>query len=112
MSRSRVPLQDEYWHKTEVKVNDELDLVYRPQGVCFNLQYMSTCKRSGRVSVHCWGWISHEGAGVPHRIEGQLHGLQYQHILQSVMVISWEIQPQQLTDTRPLRLQVDIYCGL
>jgi len=67
---------------------------------------------SGCVSVHCCGWISHERAGVPHRIEGQLHGLQYQHILQSVMVISWEIQPQQLTDTRPLRLQVDIYCGL
>ena len=95
MSRSRVPLQDEYWHKTEVKVNDELDLVYRPQGVCFNLQYMSTCKRSGRVSVHCWGWISHEGAGVPHRIEGQLDGLHYQHIFQNVTVPSvWMLYPE------------------
>jgi len=28
---------------------------------------MSNCKRSGRVSVHCWGWISHEEAGVLHR---------------------------------------------
>jgi len=49
---------------------------------------MSTCKRSGRVSVHCWGWISHEGAGVRHRIEGHLDSLQYQHILQNVMVPS------------------------
>jgi len=46
---------------------------------------MSTCKRSGRVSVH-WGWISHEGAGVLHHIEVHMEGLQYQHILQNVMV--------------------------
>jgi len=49
---------------------------------------MSTCKRSGRVFVHCWGWFSHKGAGVLHRIEGQLDGLHYQHILQNVMVPS------------------------
>ena len=49
---------------------------------------MSTCKRSVRVSVHCWGWISQEVAGVVHRIEGHLDGLQYQHILQNVMVPS------------------------
>jgi len=49
---------------------------------------MLTCNRSGRVSVHCWGWISHEGAGVLHRIEGHLDGLQYQHILQNTMVPS------------------------
>ena len=49
---------------------------------------MSTCKRRGRVSVHFWGWISHEGDGVLHRIEGHLDGLQYQHILQNVMVPS------------------------
>jgi len=33
-------------------------------------------------------WISHEGAGVLHRIEGHLDDLQYQHILQNVMVAS------------------------
>ena len=49
---------------------------------------MSTCKRSGRVSVHCWGWISHEGAGILHCIEGHLDGLQYEHIFQDVMVPS------------------------
>ena len=53
---------------------------------------MSTCKRSGRMSVHCWGWISHEGVGVHHRCH--LDGLQYQHILQNVMVPSvWMLYP-------------------
>jgi hypothetical protein len=68
--------------------NDGPVLVYRPQGDSYNRQYMSTCQHSGRVSVHCWGWISHEGAGVLHRTEGHLDGLQYQHILQNVMVPS------------------------
>jgi len=67
--------------------NDGPVLVYRPQGERYNPQYMSTCKRSGRMSVHCWSWIFHEGAGVLHPIEGHL-GLQYQHILQNVMVPS------------------------
>jgi len=65
--------------KLEVKVNDVPDLIHRPQGERFNPLYTSTCKRSGRVSVHCWGWISHAGAGVPHRIEGRLDGPHYQH---------------------------------
>ena len=81
----RVIFTDE---STFSSANDGPVLVYRPQGERYNPQYMSTCKRSGRVSVHCWGWISHEGAGVLHRIEGHLDGLQYQHILQNVMVPS------------------------
>jgi len=68
--------------------NDGPVLVYRPQGERYNSQYVSTCKRSVRVSVQSWAWISHEGAAVLHRIEGQLDGLQYQHILQNVMVPS------------------------
>ena len=49
----------------------------------------------GNVSVHCCGWICHEGAGVPHRIEGHLHVLQYQHILQNIMVPSvWMLYPE------------------
>ena len=43
------------------------------------------------VSVQCWGWISHEGAGILHRIEGHLDGLQYQHILQNIMVPSLQM---------------------
>ena len=34
------------------------------------------------------GLISHEVAGILHRIEGHLDGLQYKHILQNVMVPS------------------------
>jgi len=71
--------------KLKVKANDGPDLVYRPQGERYMPQY--TCKRTGRVSVHCWGWISHEGAGVLHHI-GHLDTLHYQHTLQNVMVSS------------------------
>jgi len=78
--------------KLKVKANDGPDLVYRPQGEHYNPQH--TCKLVGRVSVHCWGWISHEGAGVFHRIEGHLDGLHYQHILQNVTVPSaWIFHP-------------------
>jgi len=73
---------------TFTSANDGSVLVYIPQGQRYNPQYMSTCKRSGRVPVNCWGWISHEGAGILHRIEGHLDSLQYQHILQNVMVPS------------------------
>jgi len=71
-----------------VKANDGPVLVDRPQGQRYNPQYKSTCKRSGRVSVHCWGWISHEGVAVLQRIEGHLDGLHYKHILQNVMLPS------------------------
>ena len=59
---------------TFTSANDGPVLVYRPQGQRYNPQYMSACKRSGRVSVNCWGWISYEGTGVLHRIEGHLDG--------------------------------------
>ena len=40
------------------------------------------------------GTGSHEGAGVLHRIEGQLDGLHYQHILQNITVPSvWMLYP-------------------
>ena len=61
--------------------NDGLVLVYRPWGERYNSQCMSACTCSGRVSVLCWGWISHEGAGMLHRIEGHLDSLQYQNVM-------------------------------
>jgi len=42
-------------------------LVYRLQGQRYKPQYMSTCKRSGRVSVNCWGWNSPSYRGSPGR---------------------------------------------
>ena len=80
----RVIFSDE---STFSSANDGQVLVYRPQEEHYNSQYMSTCKRSGRVSVHYWGCISHEGAGMLHCI-GHVDGLQYKHILQNIMVPS------------------------
>ena len=80
----RVIFTDE---STFTSANDGPVLVYRPQRQRYNPQYMSTCKRSGRASVNCWGWISHEGGGILHRIDYP-DALQYQHILQNVLVPS------------------------
>jgi hypothetical protein len=73
---------------TFISANEGPVLVYRPRGERYNFQYVSTSTRSGRVSVHCWGWISHERAGILHRIEEHLDGLQYKHTLKHVMVSS------------------------
>jgi hypothetical protein len=80
----RVTFPDE---STFTSANDGPVLIYRPRGERYNFQYMSSCTRSGRVSVLCWGWTSHEGAGMLHHI-GQLDRPQYKHILQNVMVSS------------------------
>jgi hypothetical protein len=80
----RVIFSDEFTFRS---ANDGPVLVYRPWGERYNSQYMSTCTRSGRVSVFCWGWISHEGDGMLHRI-GHMDSLQYKHILENVMVSS------------------------
>jgi hypothetical protein len=66
--------------------NDEPVLVYRPQRKQYNYQYVSTSTRSGHVSVHCWGSISHEGAGILHPIEEHINSLQYEHVLKNDIV--------------------------
>jgi len=76
------------YESTFTSANDGPILVYRPQGQCYIPPYMSTYKHSARVSVNCWCWISHEGAGILHHIDGHLDSLQYQHILQNIMVPS------------------------
>ena len=65
--------------------NDGPVLVYRPRGERYNCQYMSTCTRSGRVSVLCRGWISHDGAAMLHLIDGHVDSIRCKHILQNVM---------------------------
>lgn len=57
--------------------DDGLMLVYIPWGEHYNSWYMLTSTCSGHVSVYCWGWISHEEAGI----------LQYKHKLKYVMVL-------------------------
>jgi hypothetical protein len=66
--------------------NDGLVLVCITQGEHYNSQYVSTSTRSGRVSVCCWSWISHEGAGIHQFIDEHLNRLQYKHILKYIMV--------------------------
>jgi hypothetical protein len=83
----RVIFSDESTLSSE---NDGPVLVYRPREERYNSQYVSTSTRSGRVSVHCWGWISHEGARILHRIEEHLDGLQ-KHILKHEMLLSLRV---------------------
>ena len=73
---------------TFISANDGPVLVYRPREERYNSQYLSCCTRSSRVSALFWGWISHEGAGLLHRIDGHLDCLLYKHILLKVMVPS------------------------
>jgi hypothetical protein len=61
--------------------------VYRPRGKFYNSHYVLTSTHA-HLSVHCWGWISHKGAGILHPIEEHPDGLQYKHILKHVMVPS------------------------
>jgi hypothetical protein len=79
----RVTFSDE---STFSSTNDGPFLVYRHRGERYNCQCMSTCKRTGRVSVHYWGRNSCERAGILHRKEGHLDGLQNQHILQNIIM--------------------------
>lgn len=68
--------------------NDGPRVVYRPQGTRHRREYVTMTRRSGRISVSCWGWISARGAGMLHRIEGNLDSKQYAHILENVMLPS------------------------
>lgn len=43
-------------------------------------------KRSGRKSVCAWGWMSAEGAGFLHRVNGKLTSQQYIRILENSLV--------------------------
>lgn len=63
-------------------------LVYRPRGTRYDKRYVGERARSGRISVSCWGWISSDGAGVLHRIDGHLTSDQYLHILENIMIPS------------------------
>jgi transposase len=67
-------------------VNDGPVVVYRPRGKRFDRQYLAQRRSSGRVSVAVWGWISIEGLGMLQRIDGNLTGKQYAHILKNAML--------------------------
>ena len=51
--------------------------VYRPPGTRFDHRYSAIRARSGRVSMSCWGWISHRGMGTIHHIRGKFNQQKY-----------------------------------
>lgn len=62
--------------------------VYRPRGHKFEERYLHKTDNSGRFSVHVWGWISAEGPGAMHIIDGRLTAPKYVEILQEVLLPS------------------------
>ena len=62
--------------------------VYRTNGTRFDPGHTMAVKRSGRKSVCAWGWMSAEGAGFLHRIDGRLTSKQYIRILEDSLVPS------------------------
>ena len=61
--------------------------VYHTSVTRFDHRYSANRARSGRVSVSCWGWISHRGMGTIHRIRGKFNQQKYQRLLERHMVL-------------------------
>lgn len=62
--------------------------VYRPSKTRFDEKFTQKDRSSGRFSVNVWGWISSEGIGACHFIEGRFNTEVYIHILQNTMLPS------------------------
>ena len=52
-------------------------IVYRRVGERFRPENVARRQRSGRVSVHVWGWIDGNGRGTLHRIGGRFNAAAY-----------------------------------
>lgn len=65
--------------------------VYRPDNMRYDPQYVCQRPKSGRFSVHAWGWMSINGPGVIWEIDGHLTGQQYKDILENVFLPSVSI---------------------
>lgn len=52
--------------KTFCSDRNNVRYVYRPSKQRFNERYVAHGSRSGRTSVHYWGWMSHSGLGLLH----------------------------------------------
>lgn len=60
--------------------------VRRPLGTRYEQRYLAHIRRSGRVSVSCWGFMYHNGFGGLVRINGNLNGVQYCQILTTHLI--------------------------
>jgi hypothetical protein len=64
--------------------------VHRENGTRFAPAHIKKISRSGRKSVPVWAWISFDGSGMLHRINGLLTGKQYINILEdSLLPSAW-----------------------
>lgn len=59
--------------------------VRRPCKERFNPKYIKSVRRSGRFSVNVWAFMTDEGPGEIHRIQGNLNAIHYIQILQGVL---------------------------
>jgi transposase len=62
--------------------------VYRPPRTRFEEKFTQKDRNSGRFSVNVWGWMSSQGVGVCHFIEGRFNTEVYINILQNIMLPS------------------------
>ena len=62
--------------------------VYRIVGQRYDERFVARLRRSDRLSVACWGWISYDWAGTVERIHGRFTVDTYEHILTNVMIPS------------------------
>ena len=68
--------------------------VYRIDDHWYDERFVTRLRRSGCVSVACWGWISYDWAGTLERIHGRFTVDTYEQILTNVMIPSaWELYP-------------------
>ena len=62
--------------------------VYRIDGHRYDERFVARLRRSGPLSVACWGWMPYDCAGTLERIHGRYTVDTYKHILTNVMIPS------------------------
>ena len=73
----------------------------RRVGTRFAPEHVARLQRSGRVSVHVWGWLDGHGRGTLHRIGGRFNSAAYQELLEDGFLPA----VRQMRHTPVLRMQ-------
>ncbi len=64
---------------------------YRPDNCRFDAEYIQPTRRSGRISVGIWGWISRAGPGEMTFVDGRFNSVKYCEVLEEVLIPSVDI---------------------
>lgn len=67
---------------------DTKKLVWRPNGTRFNRENIVPVRRTGRISLAYWGWMSAAGPGELTRVETKMNAEEYVRILEDVLLPS------------------------